>query len=591
MPTMAQLETALRNADAAGDVEAAQALASEIRRVRAPAPAKVFDPTEGMSGGQKFLAGAGKGFADLGRGAGQLLRSGIGETAGNALGLPTTADIEESRRLDAPLMRTGAGVAGNVAGSIAAALPTAFIPGANTIGGAAVLGAAQGALQPVGEKDSRLQNIGTGAVFGAALPSAIKATKVAKAAFIDPVTEAGQRRITANLLRRAATNPQQAAQNLTNRTAATPGFEATAGQLANDPGLASLERAARAIQPAEYGAVDTGQQAALVNALRGVAGTPEQRAAAVSARDAATNSLYAQAKDASIPVDEALGALMQRPSMQAATADARQLAAERGQQMASPEGPPSLTGENLHDIKLSLDTLFQDPTKGIVGAKRNAADATRREFLDLLDKRIPEYGQARQTFAEMSKPINRQDIGQELYNRFVPALADSTSVPFKSRADALANALRNGDDLARNVTGMKSATLEGTMAPDQMAALRSVVSDAGMRAAAQSAGRGVGSDTVQKLAMSNLINEAGLPSWIGSIARVPGGYMKAAGNFLYGQSDDAMRNLLAETLRDPQKAAEALKNAGVPPSEAAKWLRLGGQGSAFAVPGIVQGQQ
>jgi hypothetical protein len=589
MADLAQLETALRNAHAAGDTQAARMLASEITRQRGvTAPT---DPTEGMSDGQKFLAGAGKAFVDLGRGAGQLMREVLPEKASNAMGLPTTADIEESRRLDAPLMRTGAGTLGNVTGSVAAALPTVFIPGANTVGGAALLGAAQGALQPVGQNDSRLGNIGAGAAFGAAVPAAIKGVQVGKAALIDPITDAGRNRIVAKALRRASSNPEQAAQNLATRTATTPGFNPTAGQLADDAGIASLERTARAIQPSEFGEIDTAQQAALVNALRGVAGTPEQRAAAVAARDSATNALYRQAKNASIPVDAELGALMQRPSMQSAMGDAKLLAAERGQQMIQPEGPPSLTGEALHDIKLSLDTLFQDPTKGIVGAKRNAADATRREFLDLMDSRIPEYGQARRTFAEMSQPINQQDIGQELYNRFVPALADSTAVPFKSRADALAQALRSGDQLAQNVTGMSSATLEGSLSPEALNTVRGVVSDAAMRAQAQNAGRGVGSDTVQKMSMSNLINESGLPSWIGSVARVPGGYLKAAGNFMYGQSDDAMKNILAETLRDPARAAAALKDAGVPPSKIAEFLRIGSQGSAFALPGIIQGQQ
>jgi hypothetical protein len=232
-----------------------------------------------------------------------------------------------------------------------------------------------------------------------------------------------------------------------------------------------------------------------------------------------------------------------------------------------------------------------DPQQGFMGAKKAAADATRQEFLQQLEAQIPEYGQARQTFAEMSKPINQQDIGQELYNRFVPALADTGSVPFKSRADAFTQALRNGDQLAKNVTGMKNAKLADIMTPEQVGILQGVASDAAMRAAAQSAGRGVGSDTVQKMAMSNLINEAGLPSWIGSVARVPGGYLKAAGNFLYGQSDDAMKNILADTLRDPQKAAAALQNSGIPPGKIAEILRMGAQGSAFAVPALIQGQQ
>src|SRR6185369_4416136 len=180
MADLAQLETALRNADAAGDSQAAQMIAAEIRRQRSapvaqPAQQAAYDPTQGMSTSEKLLAGAGKAFVDLGRGAGQLARSALPESAANRLGLPTAADIEESRRRDAPLMRTGAG-------SVAAALPTAFIPGANTIGGAALLGAAQGALQPVGEKDSRLQNIGTGALFGFAVPAAIKTAQIGKAA-------------------------------------------------------------------------------------------------------------------------------------------------------------------------------------------------------------------------------------------------------------------------------------------------------------------------------------------------------------------------------------------------------------------------
>lgn len=594
MADLAQLETALRNADAAGDAEAAQMLAGEIRRRRvAITPAKASDPTEGMSTTDKFLAGAGKAFVDVGRGAGQLLRAGVGESMGNRMGLPTDADIEESRRLDAPLMRTGAGTAGNITGAVASALPAVMIPGANTIGGAALIGAAQGALQPVGAQDSRLQNIGTGAAFGAVVPGVVKAGKVAKAALIDPITDAGRNRIVAKALRRAASDPEQAARNLSTRTAATPGFEPTAGQLADDAGIASLERAARAIQPAEFGAIDTSQQAALVNALRGVAGTPEQRAAAVAARESSAAPFYEAATKATFNPTPEFEALMQRPSMQAASRAASDLAAERGGTFGAtlPDGQPGYTGQALHDLKMGLDTAIMDPQQGFMGAKKAAADATRNEFLSQLEAQIPAYGQARQTFAEMSKPISQQDIGQELYNRFVPALADANIVPHKTRADALAQALRNGDSLAKNVTGLKSATLEGIMTPEQMASIQGVVSDAAMRSAAETAGRGVGSDSIQKMAMSNLIHEAGLPSWIGSVARVPGGYLKAAGNFMYGQSDEAMRNILAESLRDPKKAAELLKESGISPSQYAEWLRMGAQGSAFALPGIIQGQQ
>ena len=108
-----------------------------------------------MSNKDKFLAGVGKSFVDIGRGAGQLV------------GAYSDKDIENKKQLDAPLMNTKMGQAGNLAGSIAAFAPTALIPGANTVAGSALIGSAMGVLQPTGEGDSRLLNTGIGAAGGA----------------------------------------------------------------------------------------------------------------------------------------------------------------------------------------------------------------------------------------------------------------------------------------------------------------------------------------------------------------------------------------------------------------------------------------
>lgn len=154
---MQRLEAALRNADAAGDTEAATALAAALRKARADvSAAPAYDPTEGVSGFDKFLAGAGKGFVDIGRGAGQRL------------GLVSEQDIARSRALDAPLMATGAGLAGNIAGNVAAFAPAAMVPGANTMAGAAALGGITGALAPTAEGESVLGNAALGAGGGMA---------------------------------------------------------------------------------------------------------------------------------------------------------------------------------------------------------------------------------------------------------------------------------------------------------------------------------------------------------------------------------------------------------------------------------------
>lgn len=631
MATPEQLEQALRNADAAGDVQAARALAAEIVRVRggaapaqAPAAAKPIDPSEGSlpfrpfgidtglqmpQGVSRFLAGAGKSMVDVGRGAGQML------------GLVDRQSIDEVHRLDNPLTNTGAGIAGGIAGNVAMTLPAVLAgPVGATIGAQAALGAAQGALQPVGTDESRLKNIAVGGAVGAALPAALRAAKVLKAGLIDPFTDAGRTKIVGGAINRAAADAQAAEQAMRNASGATPGFSPTAGQAANDSGIAALERTGRAIDPAGFGDIDMQQRAALIDALRGVAKTPEARGAAVEARKGAVNALYDEAKAAVVPADDVLTELLKRPSMSAAKDRAAKLAAERGQKFAMTAGAPeqpalgglldmhgnplapavpatpaTITGKALQDIKMGLDDAIGAPgLGGMQGAERAAALDTMEAYKTWLAGKIPAYAQANKVFSEMSRPVNQMEIGQELYNRFVPALADNAAVPFRSRAASYAQALREGDQLAANVTGFKAAKLDKIMTPEQMATLRGVLKDSQSIAAAQDLGRGVGSDTVQKMAMSNLIEQAGLPSWIGALAplRPLGGWAQTAGNLLYKSNDERMRHLLADVLKDPKQAAAAMKAAGVTPSQYAELLRAMGAGANQALPAAaVQGNE
>lgn len=124
-----------------------------------PVQEQSYNPTDDMSGFQKFAAGVGGGVTDLGYGAGQLL------------GMVSQDEVAEKARLDESLNATGAGMAGNITGKIAAALPTAFVPGANSLVGASLVGGGLGALEPVSEGnvlEGKLKNTLGGAAFGAA---------------------------------------------------------------------------------------------------------------------------------------------------------------------------------------------------------------------------------------------------------------------------------------------------------------------------------------------------------------------------------------------------------------------------------------
>lgn len=127
-----------------------------------------FNPERDMSTGERFLAGAGKAVNDVGMGIGQLL------------GVTSRKDVEEQRKLDAPLMNTTAGKVGNFAGAVGTMIPTALIPGANTVAGAGAIGALSGLLQPsvsTGETVGNLLLGGAGGAGGQAVMNGI--TRVA----------------------------------------------------------------------------------------------------------------------------------------------------------------------------------------------------------------------------------------------------------------------------------------------------------------------------------------------------------------------------------------------------------------------------
>lgn len=116
---------------------------------------KAVDPTADMGKLEQFNAGMGKAFVDIGEGAAQLVGAG-----------PSAEETKNRKALDAPLMNTGAGLAGNISGNIAALAPLSVIPGANTVAGATALGATVGALQPAESARERIMAMLVGGGIG-----------------------------------------------------------------------------------------------------------------------------------------------------------------------------------------------------------------------------------------------------------------------------------------------------------------------------------------------------------------------------------------------------------------------------------------
>lgn len=141
---------------------------------------------DGISPVQKFLGGMGQSFDSTGRGARQVWNY----LTGDDEELAQLKQEEAERRVsDAPLLSTGAGRTGQIAGYGAQALAPggAALRGLRAakagtgaiIAAEGALGAAQGGLQATVEGESRTKNAIVGGTIGAALPGGVAAVRTA----------------------------------------------------------------------------------------------------------------------------------------------------------------------------------------------------------------------------------------------------------------------------------------------------------------------------------------------------------------------------------------------------------------------------
>lgn len=528
----------------------------------AKAPEKAPDPTDGMSGLDKVRAGFGKAFSDLGQGVGQMV------------GLTSREDVAETRKRDAALMNTGGGLGGNIAGNLAALLPTAFIPGAATLPGAAMIGVGSGLMQPSTSTSETLMNAGIG---GVASPAAILAGRGAVAAYqggkalVEPLTKAGQERIAATVLQSSATNPSRAAANAAKAKALVPGSQPTLAQIADDPGLAQLERTL--LNNPEYAPAlqqrFANQRTARLGQVKNVAGTDDYYDAIKEGRSIFAKQDYDQAIQAGVDPKMAkamapqLQSLMERPSIQAAQRDAVRLAKESGVELSD---TTSLQG--LDWVKKALDNKIStasQPGSSLGKEDLRALVQTKSDLMATLEQIAPAYKQANDAYAGMSRQINSMDVARNLNRTLQRPGSEYAGNSAKEMGQRFGEELSKAKDSVKKATGMNKA-LDDVMNTRDIAALESVARDYGRKAFAENAGRATGSNTVQNMASQNMLRRilgpTGLPeTWAESTMLQTMLSPVQAGSKLLG-ADKRIMDRIAMGLLDPNDAAVLL---GLPP--------------------------
>lgn len=256
--------------------ELAQAFAPAPRRVRlselqAPTIATVTappDPTDGMGIGELFAAGLGQGISSANDSIEQLMANapGIGMALNPTIGMQAAANpglaeqinrgADESARLDAPLLDTGAGMTGSFTGNAIATAPFGVAgkaaEGAGWLAktlaamrGGALGGGVAGAVQPVtgasdgGFAGEKVAQVGTGAGAGAAAGGVLNRL----GAMVENLLPSNATANVLNTFNRGANASPMAKEG--ERLAQATGVELTPAQVSGSRAMAMAENASR----------------------------------------------------------------------------------------------------------------------------------------------------------------------------------------------------------------------------------------------------------------------------------------------------------------------------------------------------------
>jgi hypothetical protein len=418
-------------------------------------------------------------------------------------------------------------------------------------------GAVSGALQPIegGQTGADLyteagKNARTGALIGAPVGAIApvvgqvidKGYRAGKA-MVEPFLESGKEKILGRFLREMSGGEEaKAMRNLRNPKQLVVGSQPTAAEVAGVPSLAALERTAIATSPTA-GNLMAQRQAqnaqAQADALRNIA--PASRTSKyVNFREQVADDLY---RDALKPLN--LGTLddkttaeitnlIKRPAIKDAMEVAKETSANRGMDIADPAG--SMLG--LHRTKIALDKKIgevkaryeRDKIKSASGDELDGLQNAKTGLLNFMEKISPTYKTARQSYERLSKPIEQLESIAKLADKAISPETEKIYIGQFSKA-------------------LKDLKQSNVVSDRQIARLEAIKEDLARGKFAATAGKSVGSDTVQKLAYSNLMNQTGIP--ISASNRL--------GRFVYGDVNEELRNKLAESMLSPQETLRLMR--------------------------------
>jgi len=344
-----------------------------------------------------------------------------------------------------------------------------------------------------------------------------------------------------------------------------PGSKPTAAQQASPLGLtkfSAMGEASAKAKPSEYLARANEAEAARLASLRTVGKTPADRTAAVNARKAATDPLYAAAEAQKFRADPKLMQLADDPYIKQAMPDAERLSASQG---VTFDNNPT---RYIHNVKISLDKMLTKTGETALASTERAQVAkVKTQLVNWLESKAPDYKTARTTFAEKSKPINQMEVGQYLESKLTAPLEGGTE-----RAGAFATAVRDAPGtLKRATTGeARYKELTDVLTPEQAGVVNAIRDDLNRVQTTKTQAQKGASAAPRISQLASQIGDA--PAVLNRVVTIANTIF----NRLQGQIDRKLAIEIATEMLDPKVAAAAIEKAATRERRATKTGRVTG---------------
>ena len=613
--TYEQVIQALRNADAAGDVEAARSLAEIANRMAQEQPqqqangamATVFGdrpPLEATGRQLGLAARAGlTGAAGIPSIVGDPLNQLLNMIAGREVfppvsrsaqqlmtraGLPQPETAQERVVQDVSSALSGVGTTAKLAQTLA---PRAAAPLSENLGlqAAGALGGAGAASLGREEGAGALGQLGLGVLGGMVAPGAAGTTAQAltraTTGSVRPFTEAGRQVITGQVLRELSADPEAAMRAAQRYQPSIPGYRPTTAQATRDVGLISAETPIRSMETSGRFLAQTSEaNQARMAILDRLAKDETALSQAIAKRNEVTTPLREQAfARATVDPDTFQSAVTLTANktiddILASPAGARGTVA-KAMQFAKDQLARGTDPQRLYEVRKDL----RDAAQGLLDREGAAFSLAKKQLEqvirsvdDVLEATAPGYKEYLSKYAASSRGIESLEAAQTVRAKVLSTTPDPSRVgDFLISQPAFTRAIRAIKDDPRT-----------PLSRTQVAVLERVGRDLD-EGVLQRGAKVPDSGTFKNLSTANIIG--------GIIGRQIVGEgnpalqkLAAPLNWLYNGTDDKIRELLVDAMLDPKLAADLMKKASImrvePLSKALQKKALNmGYGSIFGL--------